>query len=100
MAGTGYGKSYIFETLALLGGPTKLVLVICPIKALEYDQVCAFMYTLLLLELTTVQAKQARAKGLKTSVVNEDTTETAGIWQQVLPRRVLHTGVLVWVVEA
>ena len=39
IAGTGYGKSYVFETLALLG-ERKVVLVICPLKALEYDQVC------------------------------------------------------------
>lgn len=38
-AGTGYGKSLIFEGLAVLGGPKKLVIVISPLKALERDQV-------------------------------------------------------------
>ena len=36
-AGTGYGN---FEGLAVLGGDSKLVIVISPLKALEYDQVC------------------------------------------------------------
>ena len=40
-AGTGYGKSLIFEGLAVLGGNNKLVIVISPLKALEYDQVRA-----------------------------------------------------------
>ena len=43
-AGTGYGKSLVFEALSVLGGPGKLVLVISPLKALERDQV----HTLLL----------------------------------------------------
>ena len=34
-----YGKSLIFENLAVLGGPKKLVIVISPLKALERDQV-------------------------------------------------------------
>jgi ATP-dependent helicase YprA (DUF1998 family) len=38
-AGTGYGKSLIFEALSVLGTPGKLVLVISPLKALERDQV-------------------------------------------------------------
>ena len=38
-AGTGYGKSLIFEGLAVLGGKKKLVIVISPLKALERDQV-------------------------------------------------------------
>lgn len=42
-AGTGYGKSLIFEALAVLGGPGKLVLVISPLKALERDQVCIIL---------------------------------------------------------
>jgi ATP-dependent helicase YprA (DUF1998 family) len=46
-AGTGYGKSLIFEGLAVLGGKGKLVIVISPLKALERDQVhllTHFMY--------------------------------------------------------
>ena len=38
-AGTGYGKSLIFEGLAVLGGKGKVVVIICPLKALEHDQV-------------------------------------------------------------
>ena len=38
-AGTGYGKSLIFEGLAVLGGKGKLVIIISPLKALERDQV-------------------------------------------------------------
>jgi ATP-dependent helicase YprA (DUF1998 family) len=45
-AGTGYGKSLIFEALAVLGGPGKLVLVISPLKALERDQVRVFIIIL------------------------------------------------------
>lgn len=39
-AGTGYGKSLIFEGLAALGGPESVVVIISPLKALERDQVC------------------------------------------------------------
>jgi superfamily II RNA helicase len=39
VAGTGYGKSVIFEGLAVLN-KAKIVIVICPLKALERDQVC------------------------------------------------------------
>jgi ATP-dependent helicase YprA (DUF1998 family) len=38
-AGTGYGKSLIFEGLAALGGKSRAVIVISPLKALERDQV-------------------------------------------------------------
>ncbi len=38
-AGTGYGKSLIFEGLAVLGGKNAAVIVISPLKALEQDQV-------------------------------------------------------------
>ncbi len=38
-AGTGYGKSLMFEGLAVLGGKNKVVIVISPLKALEHDQV-------------------------------------------------------------
>jgi superfamily II RNA helicase len=38
IAGTGYGKSVIFEGLAALN-KSKIVVVICPLKALERDQV-------------------------------------------------------------
>ena len=38
-AGTGYGKSLIFEGLAVLGGKRKSVMVISHLKALERDQV-------------------------------------------------------------
>ncbi|KAJ7598548.1 P-loop containing nucleoside triphosphate hydrolase protein, partial [Mycena floridula] len=65
-AGTGYGKSIIFEGLALLGGKGKLVIVICPLKALERDQ-----------------AAQACTKGLDAIVINEDTEKTATLWRNL-----------------
>jgi superfamily II DNA helicase RecQ len=65
-AGTGYGKSLIFEALAVLGGQGKLVIVISPLKALEHDQ-----------------ADQATAKGIEAVVVNEDTTKTTNLWKKV-----------------
>jgi len=64
MTGTGYGKSLIFEGLAVLGGKGKLVIVISPLKALERDQ-----------------AEQAIAKGIDALVINEDTTKTTGLWK-------------------
>jgi len=38
-AGTGYGKSLIFEGLAALGPKGNVVMLVCPLKALEHDQV-------------------------------------------------------------
>lgn len=35
MAATGLGKSLIFEGTAALAGPGKLVIEVCPLKALE-----------------------------------------------------------------
>lgn len=63
-AGTGYGKSLVFEALAVLGGPGKLVLVISPLKALERDQ-----------------AEQAVEKGIDAIVINEDTTKSTALWK-------------------
>ncbi|KAJ7443551.1 hypothetical protein FB451DRAFT_1295556 [Mycena latifolia] len=42
LAGTGYGKSLIFEAVAVLGGKNKVTVIICPLKALEADQVRVF----------------------------------------------------------
>ena len=39
VAATGLGKSLIFEGTAKLAGPNQAVIVICPLKALERDQV-------------------------------------------------------------
>jgi superfamily II DNA helicase RecQ len=39
LAGTGYGESLIFEAVAALGGRRKATIIICPLKALEADQV-------------------------------------------------------------
>lgn len=39
LAGTGYGKSLLFEGSAVLAGKGKAVVVICPLKALGNDQV-------------------------------------------------------------
>jgi superfamily II DNA helicase RecQ len=38
VTGTGYGKSVIFEGLAALN-KAKIVIVVCPLKAMERDQV-------------------------------------------------------------
>jgi superfamily II DNA helicase RecQ len=40
-AGTGYGKSLVFEGIAALGGQRKVTIVISPLKALQKDQVSA-----------------------------------------------------------
>ncbi|KAI1781803.1 P-loop containing nucleoside triphosphate hydrolase protein [Ganoderma leucocontextum] len=63
-AGTGYGKSLVFEGLAVLGGKGKVVLVVCPLKALERDQV-----------------KQAAAKGLTAVMINEDNSHEPKVWE-------------------
>ncbi|KAJ7670672.1 P-loop containing nucleoside triphosphate hydrolase protein [Mycena polygramma] len=65
LAGTGYGKSLIFEGLAVLGGKNKVVIVISPLKALERDQV-----------------DQARKKGIDAILINEDNTKTASLWKE------------------
>ncbi|KAJ6532174.1 P-loop containing nucleoside triphosphate hydrolase protein, partial [Mycena vulgaris] len=62
LAGTGYGKSLIFEGLAVLGGKRKVVIVVSPLKALERDQ--------------------ARKKGINAILINEDNTKTVGLWKQ------------------
>ena len=63
-AGTGYGKSLIFEALAVLGGPGKLVLVISPLKALERDQVCVFIIFIQWTDNSTIfKGRTSRRKG-------------------------------------
>ncbi|KAH9922989.1 P-loop containing nucleoside triphosphate hydrolase protein [Fomitopsis serialis] len=64
-AGTGYGKSLVFQALAKLGGKNKAVLVICPLKALEADQV-----------------REAEAKGLRAVMINEDNSKTREAWAE------------------
>ncbi|KAJ7722837.1 P-loop containing nucleoside triphosphate hydrolase protein [Mycena metata] len=64
LAGTGYGKSLIFEAVAVLGGKSKVTLIVCPLKALEADQV-----------------KQAREKGIKAVLINEDNTADPVVWK-------------------
>jgi superfamily II DNA helicase RecQ len=81
-AGTGYGKSLVFEALTILGGPNKLVLVVSPLKALEHDQVCDLV---LLSNAITVdyilQAEQAMEKGIDAIIINEDTTKSTNLWK-------------------
>ncbi|KZT36482.1 P-loop containing nucleoside triphosphate hydrolase protein [Sistotremastrum suecicum HHB10207 ss-3] len=64
-AGTGYGKSLVFEGLASQR-PRKTVVVICPLKALENDQVAA-----------------AEAKGLRAAAINESTEDKEAAWEQL-----------------
>ncbi|KAJ6542135.1 P-loop containing nucleoside triphosphate hydrolase protein [Mycena sp. CBHHK59/15] len=64
LAGTGYGKSLIFEAVAAHGGKKKVTLIICPLKALEADQV-----------------NQAREKGIKAVMINEDNTKDPVVWK-------------------
>ncbi|KAJ7775042.1 P-loop containing nucleoside triphosphate hydrolase protein [Mycena metata] len=66
LAGTGYGKSLIFEAVAALGGSKKVTIIICPLKALEADQV-----------------KQATEKGLSATLINEDNTNDPTVWKKV-----------------
>lgn len=61
-AGTGYGKSLIFEGLAVLGGKRKLVIVISPLKALERDQVHLFTYFIYLEPLWQFSRQSKRRK--------------------------------------
>ena len=58
--GTGYGKSLVFEGLAILGGAGKLVIVISPLKALERDQVCYLLSNFQLLKFYGRQSKLRR----------------------------------------
>ncbi|PPQ76514.1 hypothetical protein CVT24_010875 [Panaeolus cyanescens] len=68
-AGTGYGKSLVFEGIAALAGKKKLVIIISPLKALEYDQ-----------------AEQAKKKGLHAVVINEDTSRSKSLWAEARTR--------------
>ena len=46
IAGTGYGKSLVFALLAIavaLAGSKGIVMVICPLKSLQIDQVCVLI---------------------------------------------------------
>jgi superfamily II DNA helicase RecQ len=65
VAGTGYGKSVIFEGLAALN-KAKIVIVVCPLKALERDQVISLQvsaHTLFNCLLAGQRGKEKRFKG-------------------------------------
>ncbi|KAE9383949.1 P-loop containing nucleoside triphosphate hydrolase protein, partial [Gymnopus androsaceus JB14] len=66
VAATGLGKSLIFEGVAKLAGKGKVALVVCPLKALERDQV-----------------EHARRKGIDAIMINEDTEKDAHLWEQM-----------------
>ncbi|KZS96884.1 P-loop containing nucleoside triphosphate hydrolase protein [Sistotremastrum niveocremeum HHB9708] len=68
-AGTGYGKSLVIEGVAS-HYKTWTTIVICPLKALENDQVLS-----------------ATAKGLRAVAVNEDTSKTPGLWNDIEQRQ-------------
>ncbi|KLO12440.1 P-loop containing nucleoside triphosphate hydrolase protein [Schizopora paradoxa] len=62
IAGTGYGKSILFEGVAAMS-KRKIVIVVCPLKVLEKDQV-----------------KQAEEKGIRAIYVNSDNCKAPGLW--------------------
>lgn len=62
-AGTGYGKSLVFQGLAKLGGEEKVVVVICPLKALEADQVRVISLLLLTGVYTGGRSAKPRLRG-------------------------------------
>ncbi|KAJ7231371.1 hypothetical protein C8J57DRAFT_1533784 [Mycena rebaudengoi] len=64
LAGTGYGKSLIFEAVAALGGKKKVTIVVCPLKALEANQV-----------------KQATER-INAILVNEDNAKDTAVWKR------------------
>ncbi|TFY63189.1 hypothetical protein EVJ58_g3389 [Rhodofomes roseus] len=68
-AGTGYGKSLVFHGIAKLAGENKAVIVICPLKALEADQL-----------------REAEAKGLRAVMINEDNSKTKSAWAEARTR--------------
>jgi hypothetical protein len=74
-AGTGYGKSLIFEALAVLGGAKKLVIVISPLKALEHNQVFKLSFGVITTLNVYFQAEHAVEKGIDAVVINEDTSK-------------------------
>ncbi|KAE9407167.1 hypothetical protein BT96DRAFT_1044080 [Gymnopus androsaceus JB14] len=63
VAATGLGKSLVFEGTAKLAGSGKAVIVICPLKALECNQV-----------------QHAINKGLVADAINKDTEKTLELW--------------------
>ncbi|KAJ6495146.1 P-loop containing nucleoside triphosphate hydrolase protein, partial [Mycena sanguinolenta] len=69
VAATGLRKSLIFETSAALAGRGKVLLVVCPLKALERDQV-----------------EQACKKGLDAIAISEDTQKTTHLWDAMRTR--------------
>ncbi|KZT74241.1 hypothetical protein DAEQUDRAFT_807906 [Daedalea quercina L-15889] len=67
--GTGYGKSLVFHGIAKLAGENKAAIVICPLKALEADQL-----------------REAEAKGLRAVMIDEDNSKTKSAWAEAHTR--------------
>ncbi|KAF5346175.1 hypothetical protein D9758_009929 [Tetrapyrgos nigripes] len=65
VAATGLGKSLMFEGVTKLG-KKGLAKVVCPLKALEQDQV-----------------DHTQAKGHRAVMVNEDTEKTLALWEDI-----------------
>ncbi|KAJ7765972.1 P-loop containing nucleoside triphosphate hydrolase protein [Mycena olivaceomarginata] len=72
VAGTGYGKSVIFEGLAACN-KAKIVIIICPLKALERDQVCQPPMSPTIIFNMVCRSMKQKKKGLIAKMVNEDT---------------------------
>ena len=65
LAGTGYGKSLVFEGLAALGGQRKVTIVISPLKSLWKDQVRELVKDQTKWHLLWELVEEAKVKGIK-----------------------------------
>jgi len=81
VAGTGAGKSLVFQGLAAICPKNKFFIVISPLKALERDQVCSDIYFCSHL-LTWLKVMEAERVGVKAAMVNED-TKCPELWKDL-----------------
>ncbi|KAJ7482051.1 hypothetical protein B0H11DRAFT_1915337 [Mycena galericulata] len=74
----GYGKSLIFEAVAVLGGRKKVTIVICPLKAPEADRLAGILKS----NFASLQVKQAGEKGISAIEINEDNANDPTVWRK------------------